>query len=187
MGCHLTKEFDEEKLKKNPIYSVNNKTYIADAKNQLLLTENEIKLVRSSWKDLAKNGDFKKYGIEMMIKIFVNHPEIKHIWKFAAKLNTEEEMRESAQLRSHGNNVFEAINSAVNVLDKLNNTNTNLVELGKKHTLYGAKTCYFVIMRDAFMEIISESLGNNFSSEHRDAWINCFDFFISQMGKGLVE
>lgn len=125
--------------------------------------------------------------LNFFLRIFQRHPEIKHIWKFAAKLNTEEEMRESPQLRSHGNNIFEAINAAINSLEKNNSQNNSLTELGKKHSLYGARKCYFQIMQDAFMEVLSESLGAEFTEQKKDTWLRCFDFFTSQMSKGLVE
>lgn len=72
-------------------------------------------------------------------RIFLKHPEIKHIWKFATHLQTEEEMRESPQLKSHGNNVFEAVNAAVLLLDKIEGLNNLLIDLGSRHINYGAK------------------------------------------------
>lgn len=96
-------------------------------------------------------------------------------------------MRESPQLRSHGNNIFEAINAAVNSLDNNNLQNNSLVELGKKHSLYGAKKSYFNIMQDAFIEVFSEAIGPDFNEQKKNAWLKCFDFLTSQMCKGLVE
>ena len=54
-------------------------------------------------------------------------------------------MKESPQLRSHGNNVFEAINAAVLLLDKLEALNNLLIELGSRHTNYGAKIEYLPV------------------------------------------
>lgn len=96
-------------------------------------------------------------------------------------------MRENPQLRSHGNNIFEAINAAVNSLDKNNQYNNSLVELGKKHSLYGAKKSYFHIMQDAFIEVLSETIGSDFNDQKKNAWLKCFEFLTSQMCKGLVE
>lgn len=78
-------------------------------------------------------------------RIFLKHPEIKHLWKFAATLKTEQEMRESAQLRSHGKNVFEAINAAVNSLDKIDALESSLNDLGHRHQSYGAKNEHFPV------------------------------------------
>ncbi|RMZ93295.1 neuroglobin-like [Brachionus plicatilis] len=184
MGCHSTKELKMETLKKNDFKAANG---FKSDQCKIFLSPEDIKIIRSSWRDLTKKGDFKTHGINVMIKIFQRHPEIKHIWKFAAKLNTEEEMRENPQLRSHGNNIFEAINAAVNTLEKNNRSNSSLVELGKKHTFYGAKKCYFHIMQDAFIEVLSEALGSEFNEQMKIAWLKCFEFITCQMSKGLVE
>ena len=48
-------------------------------------------------------------------------------------------MRESPQLKSHGNNVFEAVNAAVLLLDKIEGLNNLLIDLGSRHINYGAK------------------------------------------------
>ena len=104
--------------------------------------EREVKLVRESWAEMTRRGDFKTHGNIMMIKFFESQPELKVKWKFAAHLNSREEMFKNAQLRSHGNNVFEAIHATVNSLDKTESLNELLTELGVRHIQYGVKAEY---------------------------------------------
>lgn len=59
MGCHSTKELKKESFKKNELSSV---------KTQVHLSPDDIKIIRLSWKELMKKGDFKTHGINMMIK-----------------------------------------------------------------------------------------------------------------------
>ena len=80
------------------------------------------------------------------LRIFLKHPEVKHLWKFASTLTSEEEMRQSAQLKSHGKNVFEAINATVNSLDKIDALNCSLHELGCRHVSYGARNRHFPVL-----------------------------------------
>ena len=101
--------------------------------------ETEVKLVRESWAHLTRQGDFKSYGALMMTRLFESHPELKSMWKFASHLHTKQEMLMSPQLRSHGNNVFEAIHASVNSLDKTSSLNELLVCLGQRHVRYGVK------------------------------------------------
>lgn len=63
MGCHSTKELKKEALKRNGL----NSSCKSD-QNQVYLSPEDIKMIRSSWKDLSKKGDFKTHGINMMIK-----------------------------------------------------------------------------------------------------------------------
>jgi hypothetical protein len=67
------------------------------------------------------------------------------MWKFAANLETEEEMKESNQLRSHGNKIFETINGAVNSLDNLHVLNVRLSKLGLRHQSYGAQGDQYLV------------------------------------------
>ena len=53
----------------------------------------------------------------------------------------------SAQLKSHGKNVFEAVNAAVNSLDKIESLNRILTDLGRRHVAYGAKIQYFPVRK----------------------------------------
>jgi hypothetical protein len=47
-------------------------------------------------------------------------------------------MRNSSQLKSHGQNVFEAVYAAINSLDKADAINVLLNDLGTRHCQYGA-------------------------------------------------
>lgn len=109
-------------------------------------------------------------------RIFLKHPEIKHLWKFAAALKNEDEMRESAQLKSHGKNVFEAINAAVNSLDKIDALTISLSELGYRHSMYGAHIEHFPVRpvdidQNRFLIITSSLVStDNRGGAHRHNW-----------------
>jgi hypothetical protein len=72
----------------------------------------------------------------MMVLIFIKHPEIKFIWKFAANLQSEDEYRSSSQLKSHGNKVMEAVNAYINSLSDCQ-SDKPLHDLGNRHSTYG--------------------------------------------------
>lgn len=55
-------------------------------------------------------------------------------------------MRKSAQIKSHGKNVFEAVNAGVNSLDKIDALNTSLNDLGHRHYSYGARVEHFPVL-----------------------------------------
>ena len=78
-------------------------------------------------------------------RIFTTNPEVKPLWRFAANLNTVQEMRQSNQLRSHGKNVFEVLNAAVNSLNNIESLDQLLVDLGKRHSTYGVTVNHFPV------------------------------------------
>ena len=94
-------------------------------------------------------------------------------------------MRSSPQLRSHGNNVFEALNAAINSLDKLESLNGLLLDLGTRHRTYGAQLEHFQPVADALIETIGEALGSYFTSEHLNAWGKIAGYLATQMAKGM--
>jgi hypothetical protein len=79
----------------------------------------------------------KKFSTFFKIRIFLQHPELKFIWKFAANLQTEEEFRNSSSLKSHGYKVVESLNTYVNALDKMESLDKLLFDLGSRHASYG--------------------------------------------------
>ena len=144
MGCNSTKSESVTTIaKKFPI--VPTPKSFDHSNSNLELSYDDVRLVRDSWKQMTKLDDFKMHGTYMMIKAFHQHPEMKPLWKFASHLQTREELLMSPQLRSHGNNVFEAITAAVNSLDKPECLDTLLIELGDRHSTYGAKMDYFPV------------------------------------------
>lgn len=78
MGCQNSKEDMCNKINKKPnqciikpVNKLNNNTNSVKNKKaleNLPLTENDLKLVKTSWKELTKSGDFKKHGTNTMIK-----------------------------------------------------------------------------------------------------------------------
>ena len=85
MGCQNSKEDMCNKINKKqnhcvvkPVNKLNNNNNNTNTLNNkkalenLPLTENDLKLVKISWKELTKSGDFKKHGTNTMIKYIKN-------------------------------------------------------------------------------------------------------------------
>ncbi len=86
MGCQNSKEFtnNQKPLKEKnqnvndeiPTTASSNTTKITsnlnnnqnNNNNKSHFTQDELSLIRSSWKDITKNGDYKDYGAALMIK-----------------------------------------------------------------------------------------------------------------------
>lgn len=135
---------------------------------RFLLTPQDVTLIKNSWKSVVKSG-LAKNGTHMMIKyvfncflfkhfkswinffvifkrIFLEHKELKPLWKFARNLDTEDQMNSSQLLKAHGEKLFNAIDMAVNSLDDLNTLVPVLIQLGYSHCSWGVKEEHFQVI-----------------------------------------
>jgi nitric oxide dioxygenase len=59
--------------------------------------------------------------------------------------------------------------------------------LGHRHNDWGVKPEHFVPMREALMDTLAETLGDDFSPTVREAWGEAFDLLANVMRKGLLN
>ena len=108
------------------------------------LSDEELMLIKSSWDVVKSNPEF---GIGIMIRIFKVHASIKHVWIFATKLETEEEMRSDNQLRYHAARLVKTFDKLVSDIDADFSKNKEfLIDLGTKHFHYDVKPEYFKVI-----------------------------------------
>ena len=113
------------------------------------LTQEDIRLIKTSWNTVK---DYDELGMAIMIRIFKVHASIKHVWIFATKLETEEEIRNDSQVRYHAKklmNTFDKIISELEV-DCLKHKDF-LINLGTKHYHYDLKYEYFKVITFVFI------------------------------------
>lgn len=108
------------------------------------LTKQDVYLIRKSWKIIVQSG-LAKCGTLMMVRVFIEHRELKPLWRFARNLETEDQMNSNATLKAHGEKLFNAIDMAVNSLEDFNTLVPILIQLGYSHYQYGVKEEYFTV------------------------------------------
>ena len=74
------------------------------------LTQQDLDLVKTSWNMVESKEDL---GVEIMIRLFIDHSHLKSKWIFASNLETEEEMRSNSQLKYHAKKVVDLLNKVV--------------------------------------------------------------------------
>ena len=114
-----------------------------ETKNQSL-THIEITLIKNSWKLIVKQG-LQQNGVNMMIRIFLEHKELKPLWHFSKNLETAEQMNSSQLLKSHGEKLFNAIDMVVNNLDEWTTLTLILIQLGFSHFKWGVREQHFPV------------------------------------------
>ena len=102
----------------------------------------------------------KKFKLNFLKRIFLEHRELKPLWHFARKLETREDMQGSALLKAHGEKLFSAIDMAINSLNDLSTLLPIIEQLGYSHQKWGVKEEHFTvtIIFKIYFEFSSSSL-----------------------------
>lgn len=109
-----------------------------------MLNQQDIDIIRNSWKPVVQAG-LSKYGTNMMMRIFIEHKELKPLWRFSKGLDTAEQMNGNQMLKAHGEKLFNAIDMAVNSLDDLTTLVPILIQLGYSHYKWGVRDEHFPV------------------------------------------
>ena len=64
---------------------------------------------------------------------------------------------------------------------------SSLVELGRRHVLYGAKDIHFDTFREALLCMFAQRLGAEFTPETAEAWRAAFDRISAVMKRAAAE
>jgi hypothetical protein len=100
------------------------------------LTQQDLDLVKTSWNMVESKEDL---GVEIMIRLFIDHSHLKSKWIFASNLETEDEMRDNSQLKYHAKNIVNILGPVVEkvisapTVESINIDECGLMTLGTKH------------------------------------------------------
>ena len=111
------------------------------------ITENDIEIIKSGWSSINSREEF---GLDIMVRLFLNNRDIKSKWIFASNLETEEEMRSNSQLKYHAKKVVDLLNKVVERVIKSDPEHIDLddfllIKLGSNHFHYGVIRNDFVV------------------------------------------
>lgn len=152
----------------------------------LILTESEILLIKKSWK-LVVTGGLSKYGTNMMIKIFIEHKDLKPLWRFAKNLETVDQMNGNQMLKKHGEKLFNALDMAIGSLNDLETLVPILIQLGYSHYTWGIRDTHFGVIGEALIGTLEDGLKDEFNPKVKKAWIKVFGVVESQMKIGMRQ
>jgi len=123
-------------------------------------------------------------------RLFELEPESKVIFGFQRDANVNEELSKSARFVKHARYFIQMIDKALGMLGPDIELLTEiLLDLGKKHMGYGVKPEYFPSMGRALIHAVKASLGDKFTEEMKDSWLEVFsalsyDMIRAQKMKG---
>ncbi|XP_045191261.2 neuroglobin-like [Mercenaria mercenaria] len=149
------------------------------------LTENEKRIIKSTWGYMAK--DIPGNGLQVFLRIFETCPETKEL--FNVENIRHSELTRNQVIRGHGTRFMSAIGAAVNCLDESDDKQEKLREvlfvLGQQHKHYsGFKPEYFEIFYDALMWRWELCMRENFTPEVSDTWSHVFVYMMEKLKEG---
>jgi len=147
--------------------------------------------VIDSWEDIRRIPNYEEQtGVLLFQKLFELEPESKVIFGFQRDANVNEELSKSARFVKHARYFIQMIDKALGMLGPDIELLTEiLLDLGKKHMGYGVKPEYFPSMGRALIHAVKASLGDKFTEEMKDSWLEVFsalsyDMIRAQKMKG---
>ncbi|CAF1486193.1 unnamed protein product [Didymodactylos carnosus] len=97
-----------------------------------------------------------------------NHPELKPLWIFAAKLETESEIRSNPQVRYHAAKIMHTLNEIILNIEDMAKRKRLLVALGRIHFNYEVQPCYFEFASVAMDSVLTSLLGKSYRNRIGD-------------------
>ncbi|CAF1306587.1 unnamed protein product [Rotaria sordida] len=154
--------------------------------SSLLTAEQSHCLVRDTWADVC-NKYYEEVGISFMVQIFHDYPQLRKLWIFAINLETEQEVRNNAQVRYHAAKIMYTLNEIINNIDDYDERRRILEGLGQIHFTYDVQPAYFEGAKSSMERVLSSMLGKNFTHRHKQAWTYFFQQIVVDLGRGVEQ
>lgn len=131
-----------------------------------------------------KSLGFADFGLILFKKMFTESPKTLDLFSF----QFENDLYHSAPLRHHGNLVIKAFDKAILHIRNLDELNPFLDELGKTHAdlKRGIKPSDFDLMQRNLIEVLRETLEEDFTPEVEHAWVVLSKKFFKAVKDGAV-
>jgi hemoglobin-like flavoprotein len=141
--------------------------HILDRRLEPSMTPEQIALVRTSMAALGDGDDVVRRFYD---RLFELAPETRSLFP-----DDLEALRSS---------FLATLTELVASLDELPDFALQTRALGARHRGYGAQAAHFAVVRDALLETLADSLGDDFTEEHAAAWGQAYDLVAEVMQQG---
>ncbi len=129
------------------------------------MTPEKIALVRSSWQQVLPIKDTAAqlfYG-----RLFELDPSLRSMFK--------------GDMVEQGRKLMAIINTAVNSLDNLGPILGAVEDMGRRHVAYGVTEAHYDTVGSALIWTLGKGLGEQFTPEVEDAWVETYTTLASAM------
>jgi hemoglobin-like flavoprotein len=136
-----------------------------------ILTPRQKRLVRESLESIEEYSNAVTklfYG-----RLFEVAPEVRGLFKIS--------------LEEQSQKLLDMLGTIVDALDRMQELQPQLVELGRKHVTYGVKPEHYDVMRTALLWAFARALEYEFDAETKSAWNDMLCAIASVMLEGKAE
>jgi len=130
------------------------------------MTNKQIDLVKSSWAMVATIDPVTVGGL-FYNRLFEIAPQLKHMFR--------------NPMPEQSKKLLAMINYVISKLDKLEDILDEVAKLARRHISYGVKPDHYAIVGEALLWTLGKGLAENWNSEVKEAWINCYEILSSAM------
>jgi hemoglobin-like flavoprotein len=132
--------------------------------------------VIDSWEYVRRQPKYEvTVGTTLFLKLFELEPDAKAIFGFKGAQLDDNKFTTSLRFTRHAKYFIQMIDRALGMLGPDIELLTEiLMELGVKHVSYGVKPEYFPSMGRALIHAVKESMGDIWSDEIKDAWVEVY-------------
>lgn len=135
------------------------------------MTPQQVTLVKTSWQKVLPISD--KAAELFYGKLFEMDPALEPLF--------------SGDMTEQGRKLMLMINTAVNSLDRLDAIVPAVQGLGKRHVAYGVKDEHYDTVAGALLWTLEAGLGDAFTPEVKDAWVQTYTILATTMKDAAAE
>ena len=130
------------------------------------MTNKQIDLVKSSWAMVATIDPLTVGGL-FYNRLFEIAPQLKHMFR--------------NPMPEQSKKLLAMINYVISKLDKLEHILDEVAKLARRHVSYGVKPDHYTIVGEALLWTLEKGLAENWNSELKEAWVDCYQILSSAM------
>jgi hemoglobin-like flavoprotein len=130
------------------------------------MTNKQIDLVKSSWAMVATIDPVTVGGL-FYNRLFEIAPQLKHMFR--------------NPMPEQSKKLLAMINYVIGKLDKLDVILDEVAKLARRHAGYGVKPDHYTIVGEALLWTLEKGLAENWNSEVKEAWTDCYQILSSAM------
>jgi hemoglobin-like flavoprotein len=130
------------------------------------MTNKQIDLVKSSWAMVATIDPVTVGGL-FYNRLFEIAPQLKHMFR--------------NPMPEQSKKLLAMINYVISKLNKLEDILDEVAKLARRHVSYGVKPDHYTIVGEALLWTLEKGLADNWNSEVKEAWADCYQILSSAM------